>query len=50
MLVATNCKLGTVTRKRTKRRSRIGKVTAQGAKQGTSLAQGAAVAITIGRQ
>jgi hypothetical protein len=50
MLVATNCKLGTVTRKRTKRRSRIGKVLVQGDKRGTSLAPGAAVAITIGRR
>jgi hypothetical protein len=50
MLTATNCKLGTVRRKRTRRRAQIGKVITQGAKKGTKLTQGAAVAITIGRR
>lgn len=50
MLSATNCSLGTVKRKRTTRRTQIGKVIAQSAKKGAKLAKGAKVGITIGRR
>jgi hypothetical protein len=50
MLRATNCALGTVTRKRTAKKKLIGKVSGQRTAAGKRLAKGAKVAVTVGRR
>lgn len=49
-LTKANCALGKVTRKTTKKASRVGKVTAQGSKAGTTRSKGAKVSVTVGRR
>jgi hypothetical protein len=50
LLSAVHCRLGTVTRKRTTKRSLRGKVMSQKTKPGTALADGAKVNVTVGRR
>lgn len=50
LLNAANCALGKVTKKKTKKRSRFGKVMSQKTKPGTTLAQGTKVNVTVGRR
>ena len=50
LLSAANCKLGTVTKKATTHRSRVGKVMAQKIRPGTTLAQGSKIAVTVGKK
>ena len=50
LLGAANCRLGKVTKKRTHKRSQVGKVISQKPKAGTKLANGAKVAVVVGRR
>jgi PASTA domain len=50
LLKAANCTLGRVTRKRTKKRRRFGKVMSQSVKPGRTLAEGRKVGVTVGRR
>jgi len=50
LLSAANCKLGKVTKKATSKRSQVGKVMSQKTKAGSTLAKGAAVAVTVGKK
>jgi hypothetical protein len=50
LLKAANCSLGTVTRKKTTKRSLVGKVLSQKRKAGTTLPKGTKVGVTVGRR
>jgi PASTA domain len=50
LLSAANCKLGKVTKKATRKRSQVGKVMSQKTRAGSTLAQGTAVAVTVGKK
>ena len=50
LLKATNCALGKVTKKKTTKRSRIGRVMSQKTKAGSALADGTKINVTVGRR
>jgi hypothetical protein len=50
LLSAANCRLGKVTKKVTRKRSRIGKVLSQKTRAGTTLSAGTPVAVTVGKK
>ena len=50
LLKAANCALGTVTKKKVRKRSQVGKVLSQKTRAGTTLAKGTKVAVTVGKR
>jgi hypothetical protein len=50
LLGVAECSLGKVTKKRTRRRSRVGKILSQGQKPGTTLPEGTKIKVTVGKR
>jgi hypothetical protein len=50
LLGVADCALGRVTKKRTTKRSRVGKILSQGRKPGTTLPEGTKIKVTVGKR